>query len=199
MARACEMGPRASQMTRTPIPVRHRRTYATTHCRPAPRHSTNRSTPSRHGSCASNAIAAARCRWSAKFVTVRQADPRHPRPGAPRRLRRQGRARGTALRHRGRQQPSGAPDRAARGLRGVRPDVMIPGKTCLTRPGRPSSGRRCRADTVTRGRHRSRWRVTLLCHATDRRTPQSSATPHGQPKWGRRRKNPARRPKFGSG
>ena len=42
--------------------------------------------------------------------------PRHPRPGAPRRLRRARGEGGAAHRHRGRQQPTGAADRADRRL-----------------------------------------------------------------------------------
>jgi hypothetical protein len=46
----------------------------------------------------------------------RHADPRHHRADASRRLRRQGREGGAADWHRGRQQPAGAADRAARGV-----------------------------------------------------------------------------------
>ena len=46
----------------------------------------------------------------------RHADPRHHRPHAARRLRRQGGEGGAAHRHRGRQQPAGAADRADRRL-----------------------------------------------------------------------------------
>ena len=42
---------------------------------------------------------------------------------APREMRRAGGEGGAAHRHRGRQQPAGAPDRAARGLK-VRPDAI---------------------------------------------------------------------------
>ena len=81
-------------------------------------------------------------------ATARQADPRPPREAAPRRLWRQGRAGGTADRHRGRQQPAGAEDRAARGLR-VRPDtsqvVHLPGSAHV----RPPCLSRCRHARAT--------------------------------------------------
>ena len=108
--------PTAWRMTTRPIPARHWRSYGD---EPLPTGAEALDEPFRAFPSWFMRITCDRCgkdRMISRDArgSGRHADPRHPQAHAPRRLRRTTGTRRVAHRHRGRQQPAGAQDRAAR-------------------------------------------------------------------------------------